>query len=708
MAASIRKYNPGFLSDNEIVASFCVRNAEFKSLLESLHASNGNSNVHSLVIGPRGSGKTHLLLRVAAEVRRDAILSEFYPIVFPEESYEVATVGEFWLECLNHLAEQAAEDERSNLRLSYSGLSTISDDRDLAGRCLGTILDFAERHAKKLLLLVENLNMLFTDIADSEAGWRLRHTLQTEPRIVLFGSATTRFDEIDHPDHALYDLFRVVTLPALTTEDCSTLWSSLSDQPKRSQRVRPLQILTGGNPRLIAMVAGFEKTYSFKDLMTSLFDLVDEHTEYFKSHIEAFPPQERRVYLALARLWRPATAREVASQARVNVNKCSSQLKRLVNRGAVSIEDRVKRRRTYYVTERMYNIYYLLRRPGAESHMVATLVRFMGSYYSPDEIVDIGIGMAEDLARDDPRLTELQSTAFRHLIALPELGRLVVDLLTQDSVINAFGSAQSPEIAEPVVFALIDKAQDLETEQRLEEALGIWEEAIRIAADIGDDDLAIARGVATLNKIGLLKKLGRLDEAIETTAVNYFARDQRVDFDKADAITKIALGVDDDVSAHPIGFAYRALTLLVHGNVESAICETDRALELLESVTGDSDRQLRIVAIVMKGLLVATLGRVIAKTDAEKLLSDVAEQDLTVLPTHTLHVLLQYFATIEPAEALAMIESAGAIELLQPFVLALRRELGEKPLVAQELNEVSKDVYSALSRLRKSIDALSN
>ena len=131
MAVSIRKYNPGFLSDNEIVTSFCVRTAEFESLLESLRESDGNSNVHSLVIGPRGSGKTHLLLRVAAEVRRDVLLSEFYPVVFPEESYEVATVGEFWLECLNHLADQAPEDERANLRLSYSDLSNTG----MTGTC---------------------------------------------------------------------------------------------------------------------------------------------------------------------------------------------------------------------------------------------------------------------------------------------------------------------------------------------------------------------------------------------------------------------------------------------------------------------------------------------------------------------------------------------------------------------------------------------
>ena len=694
-----KKYNPGFLSDSEIVASFCIRNAEFASLLESLHASEGNANVHSLVIGPRGSGKTHLLLRVAAEVRRDDRLSAFYPIVFAEESYEVATVGEFWLECLNHLAEQAPEGERAGLRLSYSDLRTTADDRDLAGRCLGTILDFADRHEKRLLVVVENLNMLFADTADPDAGWRLRHTLQTEPRIVLLGSATSRFDEIDHPDHALYDLFRVLTLQALDTEECDTLWSALSGQPKGSLQMRPLQILTGGNPRLIAVLAGFVKTYSFKDLMSNLFDLVDEHTEYFRSHIEALPPQERRVYLALARLWKPATAKEVASQARVNVNKCSAQLGRLVDRGAVLLEDGARRRRTYYVAERMYNIYYLLRRPGAESHVVDALVRFMALYYSPDELVHIGIGMAEGLDRDDPRQLDIQSTAFLHLLALPELGDLLVDVLTQDAVIGAFGSTQTPKLAEPMAYALLAKARTMETEQRWEEALGYCEEALRVASDVGGDDLAVANGAAVLRKMSLLKKLDRDEESIATVAVNYFADDQRVDVDMADAIVKMHLGLDR--VPHPIGIVYRAFTLSTLGNVEAAIREAESALGLLEDSTDDNDRKLRGIAIVMKGLLAATMGRTIGRTDVVNLLSDMAEQRLTLLPTWSVHVLLQYVATIEPAEALALIERAGAVDPLQPIVVALGRELGQCPSVSRELDEVSKDVQNTIIQMRK-------
>ena len=268
-----------------------------------------------------------------------------------------------------------------------------------------------------------------------------------------------------------------------------------------------------------------------------------------------------------------------------------------MDRGAVLIEDGAKRRRTYYVAERMYNIYYLLRRPSAESHVVDALVHFMALYYSPDELVQIGVGMAEGLDRDDPRHLDIQSTAFRQLLALPELGDLLVNLLTQDAVIGAFGSAQTPDLVEPMVYALIAKAKTMETEQRLEEALGYWEEAIRMADDVGGGDLTVAKGVATLSKIGLLRKLDRNDEAVETVAVNYFARDQRVDVDMADAIVKLHLNVDH-VSAHPVGIVFRALTLLTFGKVEAAISETECALKRLESATDDNDRKLRGIAIV--------------------------------------------------------------------------------------------------------------
>ena len=431
MTAPTRKYNPGFLTDDELVASYCVRTTEFEMLIEVLRECTRPSNPHQIVIGPRGSGKTSLLLRVAAEVHRDAALkSRCFPVVFSEESYEVATAGEFWLECLTNLAAQAPHrEEAPDLHRTVGELRAIRDDRALADRCLGALLDFADREDKRLLLLVENLNMLFGDMADPEAGWRLRKILQTEPRIIMFASATSRFDEIDHPDRALYDLFRIRPLRPLDTKQCAVLWETVSGRRPAPETVRSLEILTGGSPRLISIMACFGAGLSFRDLMAHLFDLIDDHTEYFKGHLESLPAQERRVYLALAALWKPATTREIADHARLETSKCSAQLARLGERGVVRVAGGSARRKQYYLTERLYNIYYLLRRRRGPDRLVEALIRFMQSYYSPPELKDISARMVHDVSSLGAEMRSLHRIALAGLVELPSLAEYRDELL---------------------------------------------------------------------------------------------------------------------------------------------------------------------------------------------------------------------------------------------------------------------------------------
>lgn len=421
------KYNPGFLTDDELVSSFRVRENELESILETLRGCTAESNTHMLVIGSRGSGKTTLLLRAAAEARRDPALSEnLLPVVFPEESYEIGSCGEFWLACLAHLADQAPRrEDASDLQRSHEELRAERDDRRLADRCLGAVLGFAEREGKRLVLVVENLNMMFADMRGAaDDAWRLRHTLQTEPRIVLLASATSRFRQIDDPSEAFYGFFRPILLRPLNTGECAALWEAVSGRRPAGRSVRPVQILTGGNARLIAIVARFDSRFAFSALMDGLLNLIDDHTDYFKGHLDGLPPQERRVYLALAELWKPATTSEIADRARLNSSACSAQLRRLCERGAVEEDGGARRRKRYYVTERLYNIYYLLRkRHGGAGHVVEVLIRFMSSYYSPTQLMDIGARIARDAAAVGEEMRALHVAALKRLIAEPRLAR---------------------------------------------------------------------------------------------------------------------------------------------------------------------------------------------------------------------------------------------------------------------------------------------
>ena len=530
MVVVARKYNPGFLTDEEIVASFCVRTTEFDLLVEVLRECTGSSNPHQIVIGPRGSGKTNLLLRVAAEVRRDAPLAaRCFPVVFAEESYEVATAGEFWLECLSHLATQAPHgDDDPDLHRTVAELRAVRDDHVLADRCLAALLDFADRRETRLLLLVENLNMLFRDMADPDAGWRLRKVLQTEPRVIVFASATSRFDEIDHPDHALYDIFRVRTLRALDTRECTILWETLTGCALARETVRALEILTGGNPRLIAIVARFRAGLSFRKLMADLLDLVDDHTEYFKGHIESLPAQERRVYLALATLWKPATTREIADQARLDTSPCSAQLARLGERGVVQVVGGSARRKQYYLADRLYNIYYLLRRERGPDRLVEALIRFMESYYSPSQLKDIVAHIAREVVSVDAEMQQLHWAAFAQLVDLPMLAAHRDELLavmpagftelpgpgpapTDSGPLAAVGTVESSARAARELF---ETTTALSNSKQPEDTLAACEEVVRRFGESRSPTVLTWVATALVNKGLALQRLNRPEAAL--------------------------------------------------------------------------------------------------------------------------------------------------------------------------------------------------
>jgi len=355
LASARIKYNPGVLDDEELIGCFVVRNESLDLILEALrdNASSPCANRHLLIVGPRGSGKTMLVRRVAAEVRKNPVYgSHWFPIVFGEEAYSVSTPGEFWLEALFHLGDQAGDARWGS---AAEELRRELDEQRLRERALGQLLDFAEDRGKRLLLVVENLNMLCEQITP-EAAWDLRHTLTNERRLMLLGTATSRFDEVTRVDRAWFEMFSIHDLKPLDKKQSATLWESVARDPLGANRVRAIRILTGGNPRLITILASFAANRSFRDLMEQLVHLIDDHTEYFKGHLDALGPQERKVFAAVLDRWDPVSAAEVAEITRLSVNEVSTLLGRLVARGAVEVAELKKRRKMYQAAERLYNI----------------------------------------------------------------------------------------------------------------------------------------------------------------------------------------------------------------------------------------------------------------------------------------------------------------------------------------------------------------
>ncbi|MDE2998456.1 MAG: AAA family ATPase [Gemmatimonadota bacterium] len=471
----IRKFNPGtHQSDEQVIGQFVVRNRELKTILEVLRGNvDSPSCQHIILVGPRGRGKTMLLVRSAAELRTDEQLSgRLLPVRFMEESQEIFNLADFWLEALFHLAREIEEhdsDLSRQLRETHAGLSSRWREQSLEALARAAVLEAADRLNRRLVLMVENLQSLCENV-DEDFGWKLREALQTEPQVMLLASATSRFEGLNEAEQPFFELFRNISLQPLDTDECRLLWQVVSGDNVSTREIRPLQILTGGNPRLLVIVAEFARHRSLRRLMEELVTLIDEHTEYFRGHLEVLAKTERRVYVSVIDLWQPSSTGEIAARARADVRVVSTMLGRLVERGAVVVEG-TGRKRLYAPAEPIYSIYYKLRRERDEAAIVENLIHFMVAFYDDGEISEIS--------------EQLYLEARESQVLRAGMNRALEKMKPADEV----GSSAKRDMVKDAGDRL-DRYYQAKSEKRLQEKIdrafneGAWRSVIEIAAKL--------------------------------------------------------------------------------------------------------------------------------------------------------------------------------------------------------------------------------
>ena len=580
----IRKFNPGtFQSDEEVIEQFVVRERELDTVLEVLGGNiDSPSCQHVLVVAPRGRGKTMLLARVAAELNTDDKLSEsLLPVRFMEESHEIFSLADFWLDTLFYLARESARHDlvlAEELRQTHDDLANRWHEEALADRVHAAVMEAADRLGKKLVLMVENLQALCGNV-DKDFGWKLRAVLQSEPQIMLVATATSRFEGLDDAEQPFFELFRIVALEPLATEECRRLWQVVSGDEVTVREIRPLEILTGGSPRLLVIVAGFAQHRSLRQLMEELVELIDEHTEYFRGHLEVLAKGERRVYIAVIDLWRPSSTGEIAARARMDVRTVSTLLGRLVIRGAVIVEGSGKKR-LYSAAERIYSIYYKLRRERDEATVIASLIHFMMVFYSYAEFAE----MSGKLIAEATQLPTIREGIERAIGDQPEFGSLFPSMarpsIDPTSSRDALVDSKSVEqLVEEITTALNGRAFEKVIET-VDQALTAWS-----ANWSGVPDSLIAE--AYLNKAVAHGELGEFESAIA-------AYDQ--------VITRIGtweeFELQDSVALAIFG---KGVVHGERGELEAAIVSFDEVINRF-GTRGESELQVRVAwALLKKG-----------------------------------------------------------------------------------------------------------
>ena len=389
-----RLYNPAQLTPEELKASFVAREETLAELVRVTGEQvPGRPCQHMMLIGPRGMGKTTLGLRFLYEVEDDAELSaQWQPVAFHEESYGISSLAEFWLTALQHLTRATGDPRWADRADSLA--EDQGDTERLAAYALAALLDFSEASGKRLILFVENLDAVFGQLRSEREVHALRASLIERPEILLLGSANAVFEAIRSYGEPFYEFFRLFTLRGLDEADARRMLEAVARSEGKPEiaatlrgehgRLETIRRLTGGNPRLLVLSCRMLVESPLGSAIEDLEQLIDEQTPYFKARIEDLPGQARKVFHCLAEGWRPMLAKEVAAAAKLTSSHASAQLKQLLEKGyAHEVRLPGGKRTRYEVSDRFYNIYYLLRFSRTERDRLERLVAFLSDLFGP-------------------------------------------------------------------------------------------------------------------------------------------------------------------------------------------------------------------------------------------------------------------------------------------------------------------------------------
>jgi tetratricopeptide (TPR) repeat protein len=543
-------YNPSQVPKETLLAEFTARRDMLSDLLGILRSNApGEPCQHSLLIGPRGFGKTTSLFALKYLLEDDEKLAaNWAPLLFDEENYQIADLAGFWLECLR-LTESAF---RISSKARYAALS-LSRDPNLESIAREAFLSVLDQQHRRALLLVDNINDIFSVVCNEGEQHRLRAFLLEDSRVCIVGTASTYFEAIQDTDQPFYNLFRAFRLDRFSPEEMRVAVEAMAKARSPDERGfslptaegywKGLHILTGGNPRLVKMVFQLMEQGVTLDFRAQLEGLLDAYTPYFKHRIESMSPQQRRVFDAIALAWDPVQIGDIAPGLRMESNQISAQVRSLMDAHLITIAGGSAKRRTYQIADRFSNIYYFMRYSRAGRSRFEWFVLTMKAILTPDQfrsqldhMRSLGLACADDSelrdrahllvsamhALDDPRirlseahksvaafLTHSQENALRHLLDDPEMS----EVLAEEHAVVRFFAGLSPEERKSIHY----QPEDARWWYRLTdfaEARSLWplaEEAYRKAIELDSSASFPWHNLGNLLK----NHLERYDEAEE-------------------------------------------------------------------------------------------------------------------------------------------------------------------------------------------------
>jgi len=561
-------FTPSLMSREALEAIFVQRESLVTRLVGLSRVSVLTPAKHyTLLIGPRGIGKTHLIALLYHRLAAMADLRDSVRIAWlREDEWGVTSFLELLLRIFTALSEEYKDNALAEQVTALYDLPPQEAQRQaetLLREYCGT---------RTLLLLMENLDELFNELGD--AGQRqFRHYLQEHPFCTIVATAQSLFSGVSRQTSPFYGFFRIRHLEELQLDETVQLLTRIAQyeqqatlvaflqQPRGRARVQAIAHLAGGNHRVYVILAQFLTHESLDELVEPFLSMLDDLTPYYQARMAWLSPQQRKMVNFLCNNSGALPVKEIAQRCFMSQQTAASQLQKLQQMGYVHS--------TTVGRESLYELREPLMRMGVEvkkhrGQPIRLFVEFLRYWYTPGELEarlellrphalldqeylhaalqttqapstreyadavvtpasqarEMGKRGQWDKASDaSEKATALSSDSVQswdnHSGTPSEESRHEDAIAVYDEVIARYGQASAPALQEQVARALVNKGITLGMLERSEEEIAVYDEVIARYGQASAPALQEQVARALVNKGEALGKLGYHEQAIE-------------------------------------------------------------------------------------------------------------------------------------------------------------------------------------------------